>query len=399
MSSRERMLATLEMRRSDYLPLSFMIFTAMAKRCADPAKAIEQQVELGLDVFVDLSKFTPVPPTDHSDAPGVPVRFGQEVSSREWKEEHHGDRYPLLHKEYTTPEGKLSCVVSKTDDWPYGDHVPFLDDYLVPRCKSHIVSSAEDLKPLRHLLKPPTRGEIADCREGWRKAKDLAAKHDLLVTAGWGVGADALAWLCGLENAVLMAIDDPDLFGKLLRIISEWNRARMEILLDEGVDLFIRRAWYEGTDIWSPDIHRRFFLPLLKEEAKLAHEAGAKFGCIMTSGVMALTDILAESCIDVLIGIDPMQDRTMDMRQLKQKLGRKICLWGGVNGFITVERGNKDLIRKAVREAIDVLAPGGGFILSPVDNVRDPSGEVWENTLELIEAWKEMRIVEFTGSC
>ena len=31
------------------------------------------------------------------------------------------------------------------------------------------------------------------------------------------------------------------------------------------------------------------------------------------------------------------------------------------------------------------------FILSPVDNVRDPSPEVWQNTLCFIDAWKETR--------
>ena len=61
-------------------------------------------------------------------------------------------------------------------------------------------------------------------------------------------------------------------------------------MLDLGVDIFIRRAWYEGTDFLSPDIFRRFVLPSLKREADLAHQAGAKFGYINTSGSMLVSE-------------------------------------------------------------------------------------------------------------
>ena len=48
------------------------------------------------------------------------------------------------------------------------------------------------------------------------------------------------------------------------------------------------------------------------------------------------------------------------------------------------------LIRSAVAEAVEALGPQG-FILSPVDNVRDASGAVWERVLAMIEAWKLLR--------
>ena len=67
-----------------------------------------------------------------------------------------------------------------------------------------------------------------------------------------------------------------------------------------------------------------------------------------------------------------------------------MCLWGGVNGFLTVEMGTKTEVQEAVCNAIRTLAPGGGFILSPVDNVRDTSEHAWKNVRALIEAWKEV---------
>jgi hypothetical protein len=164
----------------------------------------------------------------------------------------------------------------------------------------------------------------------------------------------------------------------------------MEAYLDYGVDLFIRRAWYEGTDFWSPDLFREFFSPVIKEEVRLAHQAGAKYGYILTSGSMALHDQLLGLGIDVLIGADPVQGKGTDLEIMKKELKDEICIWGGVNGFVTVETGTPEEIDKAVKTAIETLG-SDSFILSPVDNVSDPSEKVWNNVLTLIESWKKYR--------
>ncbi len=130
-------------------------------------------------------------------------------------------------------------------------------------------------------------------------------------------------WLCGMKEAVLLAMDRPEVIEELLRIISEWNLKRMEIYLDEGVDLLIKRAWYEGTELWSPALYRKFMVPVLKKEIELTHQAGAKFGYIMTSGIMPLLDDSLELGVDVLIGVDPVQGKGTDLRLLKTEAGRE----------------------------------------------------------------------------
>ena len=156
------------------------------------------------------------------------------------------------------------------------------------------------------------------------------------------------------------------------------------------VDLFIRRGWYEGVHFWSPPTYREFIFPTLQADVQRAHEKGVLFGYIMTTGTMPLVDMIMEAGVDVLIGVDPVQDIQMDMRLLKDKARGRMALWGGVNGFLTVERGTKKEIRTAVREAIHTLGPEG-FILSPVDNVRDTSDATWERVLTFVEAWKAGR--------
>jgi hypothetical protein len=390
MSSRERMLCAIECRTTDYVPLSFMIFSALERRCTSPFQFFERQMEMGLDTVVEMFRLNANEMADTGDAPGVPVRFGPEVVVSEWREVPADDRYPLLHKEYATPKGTLTCVVKQTEDWPFGDHVPFLDDYIEARAVKPLVTCLEDLPALRHLLGPSKRQDLDRSRQLWAEGRRFAERHGLLTAGGWGVGADALAWLCGLQDSVLMAMDKPDLLASILDIVGEWNRWRMEVILDAGLDLFIRRAWYEGTDFWSPTLYRRFLLPRLKAEAAMAHQAGARFGYILTSGTMPLLEMIIEAGVDVLIGVDPIQGKGTDMAEMKRRTAGKMALWGGVNAFITVERGTEEGIREAVQTALDTLGPDG-FILSPVDNIRDTSDEVWQNTMALIEAWREMR--------
>ena len=123
--------------------------------------------------------------------------------------------------------------------------------------------------------------------------------------------------------------------------------------------------------------------PALRQEV-------ADFLSQFASGSMPLHDALIDLDIDVLIGPDPVQGQGTDLQRMGEQLRGRICTWGGVNSFITVERGTREGIDIAVREAIEALGPEG-FILSPVDNVTDPSDAVWENVLALIESWKKYR--------
>jgi len=222
------------------------------------------------------------------------------------------------------------------------------------------------------------------------QAQAVAEELHLLLTGGMGVGMDAAAWLCGQQQLVFLAHDHPALVEELAEIIHEWNAARMREVLAGGVDLFVRRGWYEGTDFWSPPMYRRFILPWLTREVDMAHQAGARFGYINTSGTMGILPMVLEAGVDVLIGVDPVQGVGTDMGRMRATVGDRMALWGGVNGFVTVELGSDDEIRAAVRTALTELGPRG-TILSPVDNIRDQSDETMRRVEVLIEAWRQWR--------
>jgi uroporphyrinogen-III decarboxylase len=164
----------------------------------------------------------------------------------------------------------------------------------------------------------------------------------------------------------------------------------MEVVLSAPVDLYIRRAWYEGCDFVLPQFYRTAVLPRLKREVDLAHDRGAKFGYICSSGTRPMLNYYREAGFDVLIGVDPVQGTHTDMALMKETLGSQVALWGGVSGAVTVEMGTDEEVRAAVRRAIGTLGPDG-FILSPVDNITVDAPRTWENIDIFMDEWRTNR--------
>lgn len=387
MSSRERMLASINRRGPDVTPCSFMLFNALKSTCATYEEFVQRQMAMGLDALVQLPARPPIISNDYYNLYGLPVSYDPRVGIREWVERPVDESRPVLIKEYHTPAGILRAEVRQTADWPWGDHVPFLDDYIVPRSRRFLVQDATDLDSLRFLLVAPTAEEIAAFHTQATNMIALARRNGLLVAGGWGVGADLIGWIHGLQNMVFTVYDDAQFLAELLDIIAVWNRRRMEVVLDAGVDLYIKRAWYENCDFWTPSTWRSFILPILKEDVNLAHTKGARFGYIITSACMPLLDMLADCGVDVLIGVDPGE---WDLAETQRTLAGRVCLWGGVSGHLIVEQGTPEDVRAEVARAMRVLAPTKGFILSPVDNVREDTARARKNTRVLIQEWQRL---------
>jgi len=393
LTHRERLLASLSCCETDYVPCSFMIFFALRRQCRDHFEFVDRQLALGLDARVDISDLR--------------VRFHPEVTVREGKTNEAGQRYPLLHKEYHTPAGVLRTTIRQDEDWPYGDHVPLFDDYLATRSAKFLITGPEDLPALRYLLTEPDKEILADYRTRAKQAGTFAERRQLLLCGGGCnfertdvaelghdlacVGIDALMWLCGAEAPLIWAYEQPGFLQELISTIAEWNRKRMEIALSAGIDLIIKRAWYEGTDFWSPNLYRKYIVPVLAEDIRLAHQAGVKFGYILTSGMIPLLEDILALGPDVIIGIDPVQGVGTELAAVQRGVHGRCCLWGGVNGCLTMEQGSPQEVRRAVEEAVHILGKNRGFILSPTDNVREWNPAIEKNVNVFLDTWKALR--------
>lgn len=388
MKTKERLISAIESREVDHVPCSFMSFTALRKRCNDDFyKLAIMEKELGLDSMLFIPSAPRSERFNHPELRGLPVKFNSKIIIKEWQEKDNAGN-EILKKEYKTPLGTIDTEIRQTGNWSFGKHSPFIADALVPRLKKPLISEDRDLEILKYILAPPDKYDIAEFQKEAKKAKVFVNNNDLLLVGGWGIGIDMAAWLCGIENLMMLIIDRPSFVEELLDIIHNWNLSRMEVVLSGGVDLFIRRAWYEGGQFVLPEFFENYISKIIKKEAHLVHNNNSLLGFICSSGVMPILDSLLKSEVDVLIGIDPIQGEGTDLEKIKKKLNNKICLWGGVSGAITVEQGSEKDIRFAVKNAIDTLGPEG-FILSPIDNITIDSEKTWRNIEIFIDEWKK----------
>jgi uroporphyrinogen-III decarboxylase len=381
------MLKALSYEPVDHIPCCFMSFTALRQRCHENMYELTKaELAMGFDSMLFIPYTSRDQRPEHPDLRGLPVRFHPSVKIKEWHESVQGIA-DSLQKEYETPAGRLTTRVQLSEDWPHGDHIPFLDDYQIPRSVKPLICGIEDLSPLQFLLYPPQEEQILQFQEEARRAHDFSEEYGILLVGGWGVGMDLACWLCGIQNLTMLTIDQPAFVSRLLEMIHVWNMQRMQVILSAPVDLFIRRAWYEGCDFVTPKFYNNEILPRLKTEVELAHTHGAKFGYIITSGTKPMLDYYLEAGIDVLIGVDPIQGTYTDMPLMKKKLDKRICLWGGVSGAVTIEMGTEEQIRSETRKAINTLGPTG-LILSPVDNITLDVPLTWRNIEVFKEVWR-----------
>ena len=396
MSARERLLAAIDGAPGAPIPCSFMMFRALRDTCRDEYEFASRQTEMGLNARLRLDD--------------LPVRFSPEVSIADRVEPGPPGQPPILHRTYETPAGVLTSSVKQADGWLYGDKLPIFGDYITPRAVKHPITGPADLDPLRFLLVPPEADDIRSFKEETAKRKQFADDRGIALAGGWrgerllpdedkslvgdnyGTGCviDTLMWLCGGTEPLLWAYDDPRFLEELIGLVEEWDTKRLEIHLDTGVDIVFRRAWYESTEFWSPALYRQFVLPSLRRQVELAHQAGVRYCYIITSGTAAIADLILESGVDAIVGIDPGEGKGTTLRDVRQSFGGKVGLWGGVSGPFAVEEGTEADVRAAVEEAMAGLRGTGRFILSPVDNIRADTDQSWRNVRAFIDTWKSL---------
>ena len=373
MTSRERLMAAINLEEPDHVPLwCLWSHDQDPYNRKDNRARIEATLALGMDDTLWLH---------------APSRIAPEVKVSAWSEPVPGENYMLMHRRYETPAGVAENILRSSEYLNDPKDIGVTGDLNMSHGVRFLVERREDLGPLQYLLSDPDEGQLAMFREQARAYRRFAHEKQILLEGAYVSLGDMVAWLMGPENLIYTFQDDPGLVEALLDIIWRWHVRQIEILLDEKVDIILHRAWYEIPDFWGVEPYRRFLKPWLKKEAEMVHQAGATFSYIMTKGIMPLLDDFLEIGIDVLWGPDPIQGEA-DLPILREKLKGRMCIWGGMNAIVTLGEGAPQDARRAVEEAIRILAPGGGFVLFPVDQIV--AGTPWENMEAMLERWREL---------
>ena len=166
---------------------------------------------------------------------------------------------------------------------------------------------------------------------------------------------------------------EQDTLRRLARILAA--KVRPDFILTGGSGLLIFN---------TPKIVRDITLPALQKVTRMCRDAGMPSQIHCCGPERALVQMSAEETdLDSInpLEIPPMGD--CDLRELKQKFGRKLSLMGNLHTTDVMLRGSVRDVEAAAKKAIDDAAEGGGFILSTGDQCGRDTPE--ENIFKLIE--------------
>jgi len=203
--------------------------------------------------------------------------------------------------------------------------------------------------------------------------------------------------LVGMEGCLVAmaqgetAIDT--LFDKLLELkLAFWGMALQE--LADVIDVAAEFDDY-GTQT-SQLISPRMFRQQLKPRLKILFDTlrrlapGVKRFFHSCGSIRPLIPDLIEIGVEIL---NPVHVRAIGMEPvaLKRDFGDALVFWGGgVDTQGVLPAGTARQVRDDVRRNVEALAPGGGYIFSPVHNVQADVPP--ENIVAMLEALREFGV-------
>jgi uroporphyrinogen decarboxylase len=181
--------------------------------------------------------------------------------------------------------------------------------------------------------------------------------------------------LFGMEKTLIDMYANPELWKETSKYIMEFNLAFLDRYFEQakGRIHFFRIGEDYGTQrglLFSREHYREFLAPLNKEMAELAKKNGAWYYQHSCGGIRDLIPDLLEIGVDVL---DPLQVLAtgMDPEGLKREFGERLCFSGGVDEQELLPHGSVEDVYEGVKKLLDVMAPGGGFIIGPTHNFQE----------------------------
>lgn len=338
MTSRERILAALDRRQPDRLPLCETTIWP---------ETLERWRQEGLPPGVD--------PVDH---------FGL-------------DRIACINDLFDPSFGLPVRVLEQTEEHrvvvdAYGKTVKeWLHRSAVPAILEPAIRGREDWERLRERLAP-----------GRAKFNNPAAEADYRAATAGGLATAitppdpmwfVLYQTMGFEYGLRAMAREPALVEEMAAAYTDYLLAMLELVHARGYRFDAVWFWsdlcYRNGLLFSPRAAQRFAVPHWKRLGQYAHAHGMRFIWHCDGNVSQLIPLLLEAGLDA---IHPLEARAgNDVRDYKRQYGQRLCLIGNINADI-VATNDPARIEAEVAAKVPVAAAGGGYIYN-IDHSVPPT--------------------------
>ena len=140
--------------------------------------------------------------------------------------------------------------------------------------------------------------------------------------------------------------------------------------------------------LMSPEMYRSVLKPIHADYiAFIKERTDAKVFFHTDGDVVPLIDDFVEMGIDILNPIQTSAGRMSDLPALKHRWGDQLTFCGAIDTHRILPTGTPEEVRDEVRRVIEIMAPGGGYMVSSVHTVMNDVPA--ENILAMVDAVME----------
>ena len=392
MTSRERVLAAIDHRQPDRVPvdlgstpssgISAIAYTTLKNKTGrgrlptlvyDVVQQLAQPDEQFLDLFridvLDIGRAFNDRPADWHDtalADGSPAK------------------YPAWFHPRRNDDGSFTAVMKDGTEiarMPAGGtffdqtFFPYLDGYPADYsglgdAMGKVLWAALTCSPYDHIAEPDFWTQLRARALALRERSDRA----LMI----GAGCNLFEWgtfLRRIDNFLADLIEDEANVARLLDALMERHLAFLEKLCAAVGDIadicrFGDDLGMDNGPFMRPETYRTLFKPRHAQLCAFVKKHSRMRPYLHSCGsIYELLPDLIGAGFEVL---NPVQTscRDMDPVRLKREFGRDITFWGGgCDTRAVLNRATPADVKKHVTERLKIFAPGGGFVFNTVHNI------------------------------
>jgi uroporphyrinogen decarboxylase len=409
MTPRERVLAALDHREPDRVPIDFGGHRSSGIAAIAYAKLKRALGVASGDVYVyDMVQQLAVVEPDVLDAVGgdvIELGRGFLLDDADWqpwtlpdgtpckipafiRTEQRGDDWFLLAADGTDLAiQKKGCLYFEQIHWPWLDRDPAEQDFAdLDDAFAHTMWTGIPT-PGSHL--PLDDAGLAELVAG---AKALRESTDRAILGIFGGNLfEVPQFLYRIDHYLLHMAAEPDACVRLSEALCEFYLPRLERWLGAvgpfiDVILFGDDLGGQNGPLMSPAMYRRYYGPFHRRLWSRAKELAPHVNVHLHTcgGIEPLLDDLIDAGLE---SANPVQITCpgMEPSHLKAGWGDRFTFWGGgCDTRHVLPHGTADEVRRHVRMQIAAFAPGGGFVFQQVHNVLADVPP--ENILAMFEA-------------
>jgi uroporphyrinogen decarboxylase len=384
MNSRERILAALNHREPDRVPIDFsghrssgiaaMAYPGLRRFLGLPPGPLRVYDVIQQLAVVDEDVL------DRFNVDTIELGRGFALDEKFWKPWTLPDGTPCLVPSWTRIEKDNGRWVIRSKTGKVLAHMPegvlYFEQTYYPFLDSddlQATSAVLDESMWTAVASPPGPIDSQALSEG---AKGLWKKTDRAIIGLFGGNLFEVGqFLYRNDRFMMMLAAEPEHAHRFLDKLVEIHLANLEKFLRAvgryiDIILFGDDLGMQTGPIISPRMYREFFKPrhqLLWNRAKQLADVKVMLHCC--GGVRQLLPDLIEAGVDA---INPVQISCsgMDAGGLKADFGKDITFWGG--GCDTrdiLPAGTPQQVAENVKEQVRILSPGGGFVFQQVHNI------------------------------